>query len=146
MIKFKEFIIAEENAANKINTILDLNEFVLFFEKDGEVFAANEDSRVVFAKMKNPKDEGVSDGWLDEATFSAININKMAKGEPSQHIFKKDDLKKIKVIDKEEAVEKIKKEVESLGNDAFPRQTKHLNVSDPSDKGSIPNFVRTDEE
>ena len=149
--KFKEwigneFLIAEETE-EKINHLIDSNGYILFFRKDDDVFGAGEDSRLVFAKMKSP-DEDMPKGWEDEASFSADNLNKSVKGEPSQHVFNNDDLKKMDVVDREEAVKILKKVTGKLGDTAFPK-SHIINISklfqrqhDPDD---APNFVRADE-
>lgn len=127
-----------------------LGPFIFFFKKDKELYGAGEDSRVIFAKMKNPDDD-LPSGWSDEANFSAHNLLKMIKGEPAQHLFNSDDLKQIKIVDKEKVSERLRKEVEKLGEKAFPQQKRTLSLIDLTRffrKGSdeAPNFVRADEE
>jgi len=137
----------QENAEEKINHLIDSNGYVLFFKKDDSIFGAGEDSRVAFAKMKNPDDD-LPKGWEDEASFSADNLNKAIRGEPHQHVFHKNDLEKMSVIDREEVMKTLKKDTEKLGDDAFPaRRVQVLDISklfhhDPDD---APNFVRADE-
>lgn len=148
--KFREWItnefLIEKETEEKINHMIDSNGYILFFKKDKDVFGAGEDSRLVFAKMKSP-DEDMPKRWKDEASFSADNLNKSVKGEPSQHVFNNDDLKEMDVIDREEAVKALKKVAEKAGDTAFPKAHHILDISkflqhDPDD---APNFVRTDE-
>lgn len=144
-----------EDCRHRVEQLIDEEGHVLFFKKDKEIFGATEDGRIVFAKMKNP-DEELPKDWDDEANFSADNLNKKLKGEPAQHVFSKDDLKEIKVIDRDDAVDELHKEAEKLGDDAFPKRRMHIldlsklfrGVPDvkPADSGEAPNFVRADED
>lgn len=138
----------EEDLSGKINSMIDSNSLILFFKKGEDLFGADEDGRVVFAKMKNP-DEDMPDGWEDEASFSAQNLHKVMRGEPAQHLFRHEDLKAIKIIDREKMVDLLKAEADKLGDEAFPaRKMTVISLSklfqrDPDD---APNFVRADEE
>lgn len=81
------------------------DQFVFFFKKDKNYYGADESSRVIFARMKNPdKDSGAS--WRKNASFSAINLK-----DSKQYIFNYSDLKSIKIIDKEEAEKQSKIDV-----------------------------------
>ncbi len=112
---FKHFLQTSEavnaDIAEKIRTMIDGSGFVLFFEKDKQVFGANEGSRIIFASLKNPSDEEPS-GWEKEATFMAQNLSNIINGDGAQAILSKDDLKKIKVIDSESAYKKLLKQAE----------------------------------
>ena len=124
--------------------------FVFFFKKGKELFGAGEDSRVVFAKIKHPDDE-LPSGWKDEANFSANNLNKAIIGQTAQHIFGKKDLKSIKILDKEAVSKTLQKEIEKLGDKAFPKSKSSFNLVDLSrflkkDPDDAPNFTRADEE
>ena len=142
---FRQFvtqqILVESDVEAKLNSMLE--EFVFYFKKDGEIFGAGEDSRIVFAKMKQP-DQETPKGWAAEASFSAINLHKSIQGESSQRIFDQDDLKSIKIIDQDRAFTELKKEVDKLGDKAFassPQVRLHFfKAGEPS------NFVRADEE
>ncbi len=125
--------------------------FVFFFKKDKELFGAGEESRLVFAKMKHPDDD-LPSGWKDEANFTAHNLNKSVIGEPAQHVFSCKDLKAIKILDKEKVSEILHKDIEKLGDKAFPKTKKpSFNLIDLSrflrkDPDDAPNFTRADEE
>ena len=99
--KFRELLdtwdgfLIENEFDEKIDELM--SPFVFFFKKDNDIFGAGEDSRVVFAKMKNP-DKDLPTGWKDEATFSAHNLTKTIVDQPSQNIFIIKDLDKIKII------------------------------------------------
>lgn len=153
MGKFASFITAESENDSKISDLIDGKGLILFFEKDKDIFGCDEDSRVLFAKMKNPKDEDLPDKWDEEASFSAHNLSRAVHGEPTHNIFNKKDFKSIKVIDKEKAEEKLISLAKKLGDKAFPKGDGHaFQVMDLSkifkkkDPDEAPNFVRADEE
>ena len=134
----------------RVESMID-NDYVLLFKKGDDIFGGGEDSRVIFAKMKDPNDEDAPSGWAEEASFSADNLIKKLKGEPAQHVFDKDDLKKIKIIERDDAVDELHKEAEKLGDNAFPKPKMHiLDLSKlfqrQKDPDEAPNFVRADED
>lgn len=90
----------KEDKKNQIRRMVDGENLILFFKKDGDVFGAPEESRVVFARMKTP-DEDTPDGWLDDANFIAVNLVKALMGDKTTHMFSSKDLKSIKVVDKD---------------------------------------------
>lgn len=145
-MSFKEWFRIDEDAEEKINSLIDGEGYILFFKKGDDTFGANEDSRVVFAKMKNPDDE-MPTNWEEEASFSAHNMNKMLRGEPGEHVFSKKDLTEIKVMDRESVVENLKKEAKGLGDKAFPSKFKLIDIRSllSHDPDEAPNFIRADE-
>jgi hypothetical protein len=145
--------LAEGEFNGKIKSLIDGRGLILFFKKGDDVFGCDEDSRVLFAKMKNPKDdEDLPKNWDDDASFMANNLSRAIRGESTQSIFSKKDLKEIKVIDKEEAEEALLELAKGLGDKAFPNGGATLKVLDLSrlfkrpDDDESPNFVRADEE
>jgi hypothetical protein len=106
---FKNFIEQKNgDIAPKIKTMIDTNDFVLFFkDKSGLIYAAPEESRLVFARMKTPDPDDKN--WVKDASFSGLNLNKALEGEKSENLFSYDDLKKIEVIDQEEAYTQLAK-------------------------------------
>jgi hypothetical protein len=135
--------LSEEEEADKIKNFADTHGLVLFFKKDKDYFGASEDSRVVFARLKNPDDE-VSDGWEEEANFSAINLSKLVKGDVSQHVFSKSDIKKIKIMDQEKVIDALK----GSGTDS-PKPfaaLRIIKISAQHSRDDAPNFTRADEE
>lgn len=85
----------------KIKDLIDSN-LILFFSKDGEYFGCPEESRVVYAKLKNP-DEDVSKSWEEEAAFLAYNLSKsLEEDEIPKRLFYKKDMNDIKMMDKED--------------------------------------------
>ena len=144
----------EEGEDGKIDSLLDGNGNILFFEKDGDIFGAGEESRVFFAKLKNP-DEEMPKKWADEASFTAENLTKNIKGEPARHVFNKSDLKTIEVVDRDNAFDKLKGTADDMGDDAFPSNRedgmpsldKIIHIIRPhKDPDDAPNFVQADEE
>lgn len=129
----------QEDMDSKLNALLDGGEFILYFEKDGEIYGADENSRVVLAKLKNPDDD-LPDGWADEANFSAQNLSKTINGNTSQHVFGQSDLDKIKIIDRTVAFEKLQKQLK--GDDFSNPQQINTATKDP-DQAS--NFIQTKE-
>ena len=103
----KHFIkIWEDEDAAQISALLNGQEFVMFFEKDKSVYGADEDARLVFARIKNPDKETTKD-WVKEANFMAINLTKALTGDKVHNMFSKADIKKIKILDEEEAEKKL---------------------------------------
>jgi hypothetical protein len=137
--------ISEDEEANKIKHFADAHGLVLFFKKGDDYFGAGEDSRVVFARLKNPDDD-VSDGWEDEANFSAINLTKLVKGDISQHIFNKDDIKNIKIMDQEKVTNALKGAGKKSQKPFGSLRIIKISHSSSSDRDDAPNFSRTDEE
>ena len=85
----------------KIKSMLDNGNLILFFSKDGEFFGCPEESRLVFAKIKNP-DEDVTPAWADEAAFMAYNLSKaLTVDEIPQRLFYKPDISNIEILDRD---------------------------------------------
>lgn len=108
---FRDFLENENQAI--IKSMLD--NYIMFFKKDGEVFGASENSRIIFANMKNPSDD-LPKGWHDEASFAAVNLTRGVHGEPSQCVFSHKDLKKIHVIDEDKAMQELLKQSKEKDN------------------------------
>ena len=98
-----------EDKKNQIQRLVNGDNLILFFKKGGEVFGAPEESRVVFARMKNPDDE-MPEGWFDDANFVAVNLVKALMGEKTTQMFSAKDLKSIKVVDKDSVENLLMKE------------------------------------
>ena len=85
------------DSKNRIKALLDAGPMILFVRhKDtGDVFGADEPSRVAFARMKVPDDDA-PEGWDDQANFMATNLCKMLNGEEgTDTVFGKKDLDKL---------------------------------------------------
>ncbi len=96
-------VLEEEAKENKVRSLLD--GLILFFRKNSLLFGAPEESRVTFARLKNPEKDDVS-GFQDEATFMALNLIDALMGKNSQSLFGYKDLNSIKVLGKDQC-EKI---------------------------------------
>lgn len=98
-ISFKDWVNTEE--------ILGDDSLCMYFTfGDSEVFGSPEESRLVFAKIKDPKDEDRD--ALKDAMFSGIDLMKIMSGERTERLFSTKDLPKIKIIDKEELAKLLK--------------------------------------
>lgn len=99
-------ILEQESTVDKI---LEKHGVILFFKKGKDLFGAPEESRVVFAKLKTDTDEEpLQPGFREEVRFPAVNLLKCMDSEDEnavESVFGLKDLPKIKVIDKEKAIE-----------------------------------------
>jgi hypothetical protein len=96
----------EAESSVKIDSLIQNNELVLFFKKEGIIYGSSESGRVTFAKMKNP-DKDLPDGWLEEANFVAYDLERAMKGQKIQRVFSHKDLKEIKILDEEDVKKKL---------------------------------------
>jgi hypothetical protein len=102
-------VLAEEEHRDRVHALVTAPQWVLFFRKGEAVYAAPEESRVVFAKLKSRGDEDGS-AWKKEADFMAVNLTSyMADGRLSQSVLGQKDLKRIRVIDPEDAERELLK-------------------------------------
>jgi hypothetical protein len=134
----------EQKTPMGLKTFLDSHGMILFFKKDKDYYGAGEDSRVIFARLKTP-DEDTTDGWEDEASFLANNLTKMIHGEPCQHLFNKNDINKIKIVDQEKVVQELTK----LKDKKEPETPVGIQINVAKgckDRDEAPNMQRTDEE
>ncbi len=108
MDSFKDFLAEfEESQLEKLASIIGGEEpLVFFFKKGKEIYGGPEDSRLVFAKIKNP-DKDDPKAWGDEAAFHATNLLKDLKDQEEEESFCGKDLKGIKVIDGKDELEKL---------------------------------------
>lgn len=105
MIGFRHFV----NKQDKIDNILNAHELSLFFRKGNDYFGAPENSRIIFAKLKNnDDDEPMILGMKDQMKFLALNLLKsMLNDESSETMFGINDLPQINVCDREEVINKM---------------------------------------
>lgn len=106
--EFKNFFHLWDNylTKEKIKKYLDDSDHILFFKYKGEIFGTNEEGRLTFARMKDPKDEDYS----EELSFSAMNLSKTIKNDKSESVFSTDDVKNIKILSREEVEKQLKNE------------------------------------
>jgi hypothetical protein len=134
------YLLESENESI-IRNLFEKHELIMFFKKENDYFGCDEDGRIVFAKMKNP-DEEMPEGWEKEANFTAININKMIKGDLVEHVFDINSIKKLKVVSIDDVVEKFKNEATDSGN-----KINYINLNNPKkDRDQANNFTLTDED
>jgi hypothetical protein len=95
-----------------LSEILDQNGFILFFKKNGKIYAAKEEDRLIFAKLKNnDTDDPMFPNFKKDAVFSAIDLKNVSKNPNAKsESFNYKDIKNIKVCDKEEAMRSINHE------------------------------------
>ncbi len=93
--KWDDFVQSE-----KEEEILDDDSLCMYFTLNGEVFGSPEESRLIFAKIKDPKDEDKD--ALKDAMFSGIDLIKIMGGERTERLFSIKDLPNIRIIGKEE--------------------------------------------
>jgi len=96
----------EKAERDKIRSMLEVNGFVFFFKKGNEFYAAGEDSRLTFARMKNP-DEETDEEWGKDAAFKGVSLNAALDGEKKLSLFYMKDIPNVKVIDKEDAYKEL---------------------------------------
>lgn len=109
MTGFKSFIeeaVRDKKHVDKINGIIEINGLIFFFIKDGEVYGAPEEGRMVFAMMKDPNDDNIG---IEDASFAAYSMKQAIAGREIARAFNKKDLKGISVIDQKKAVELLSK-------------------------------------
>lgn len=93
-----------DDKMNQINMLVDGDNFVMFFQHNGDIFAATEPNRVVFARMKQPDDGETPEQWVQDANFMGVNLSKTLLGSPTQQMFKFKDMEQIEVIPDREQV------------------------------------------
>lgn len=99
---FRLWLEDKEAKQDKIRNLIDGQNLILFFTKDGNLFGAPEESRLVFANMKSPNQD-MPDSWADEANFVAFDLMKALIGDRVENMFGKKDMKQIKIVDPDEA-------------------------------------------
>ncbi len=107
---FKELMkLWDNDLQNKIDVLVNNPNFVFFFKKGKDIFAATEESRIMFASMKNP-DKDMPNGWENDANFLAYNLSKMVdNGRGHKEVISYKDLEDIKVLDLDKAAKELKR-------------------------------------
>lgn len=136
------YLLESDNEAT-IRNLIDQNSLIMFFKKDNDYFGCGEDGRIIFAKMKNP-DKDLPEGWEDEASFTAVNISKMLRGEPSQQVLDYNSIKKLKVVDAEDVVKKLKDDATDSGKKLST--IKIVQIPNNKNRDQAQNFNLTDED
>lgn len=103
-LQFRLWLEDKESKQDKVRNLIDGQNLILFFTKGGNLFGAPEESRLVFAKMKDPEpDDDMPVGWANDANFAAFDLMKALIGDRVENMFGKKDMKQIKIIDPENA-------------------------------------------
>ena len=105
-----------EDAKSKVKMLLDGNDLLMFFIKDGQLFGCPEESRMTFARIKHPNKEDPSD--LKDARFIAASLYDALKGVQTRNMFGKKDMKSLKIISQEKAEKLLMKK--AAGKKAKP--------------------------
>ena len=100
------FFLEDQEKKTKASSHLDENKYTLFFEFKKDLYASDEDSRLVFAKIKN-EDEDLPKNWKEDTKFVAVKLFPALKGQDSSHLFSHKDLLDIRVVDRDEIIKKI---------------------------------------
>lgn len=103
-MKFSSFV----KKRDKISSYLDEKEYTFFFKYENKIYAATEESRLIFAKIKN-EDEDLPSDWKNELKFSAIDLIKSLTEDIGARFFGYNNLKNIKNIDRETIIKKLSK-------------------------------------
>jgi hypothetical protein len=110
MTKWENFTIKEEKSQSKkkdkIKSVLDGQSLIMFFKKGNSVFGAPEESRIVFARMKNPTDELAPDS---DANFSGFDLAQALIGNEAENLFSANDLPDLEVITRDQAEDHLMK-------------------------------------
>ena len=93
---------------DKIQNFFDENELIFFFQKDDNIYGANEDGRLTFATMNDKKEDK---RVRNEIRVLAINIVKSINDEKSESMFNMKEMKKIKILDRDEAEKILHKKI-----------------------------------
>ena len=101
--------LALEDERVRIGNHVDGHGLILFFKHGDDIFGAPEESRLVFAKMKTKEDEEDGDAWRHEAKFTALNLIQSLLGQQTQGMFGLKDLKKLHLMDREDALAELMK-------------------------------------
>lgn len=89
------------NYENTIDEFIENNQIIFFFKHKDKFYGASEDSRLVFA--------GLKDGTFSkESRFIGIELHKNMD-EKKEKTFSKNDIKDIKIIDEKDAIKGLTK-------------------------------------
>ena len=90
---------------NKVKSLIDGKSLIMFFKKGDSIFGAPEESRIVYAQMRNPDDD-----WpVDDANFSAFDLIQALNGNSTENLFSMSDLPQIDIITRDEAENSLMK-------------------------------------
>lgn len=110
LIESWDYYCMVQEQKEKINDLFNNHELSLFFKKGENYFGAPENSRIIFAKLKNDdEDEPMMPDFKNQAKFIALDILKAMSSDedPSETMFGFGDIPSINVCDRDEVIEKI---------------------------------------
>jgi hypothetical protein len=87
---------------DKVKNLIDGKNLIMFFRKGDSLFGAPEESRIVFARMKNPDSDDMPEDWGEDASFSAFDLVKGLGGDGVENLFSLKDLPDIDVVTRDE--------------------------------------------
>lgn len=120
----------EEDTSPKIKMLLDGQNLIMFFVKDGIAYGCPEESRITYARIRHPNKE---DSDLAEARFAAINLFDALVGKVTENLFTKKDMKKIKIVTQEKCTAMLEKELKKKGKKPHPKSSIHKIEKDQED-------------
>jgi len=98
----------DEDRKNKVSTILNGDDFIMFFKCDDKIFGAPEASRLTFATLMNPEED--DEMGIKDMNFSAMDLIDLIQGKSSERVFSHKDTPRIKIIGKVDALKELIKE------------------------------------
>jgi hypothetical protein len=113
LLDFKTFIISEADA-DSIRSFFDSHNLIMFFKFEDKYYAAGEDDRMVFATMM---DINSRHRLEPDVVFTAVDVEKALNDRSSDPVvnnsvgFNKPKADKIKIIEEEEVVKKLKNKI-----------------------------------
>lgn len=83
----------------RVQKMLDDNQLIFFFKKNGEIYGASEDGRMSFACIN---DDEEPESVKREVRVHAMNLSKSFSGEKAEVMFDRDAMSDITVLDRDE--------------------------------------------
>lgn len=108
-------------ARDKVDAFLD--QFIMFFRFDGDLYATDDAGRRTFYDMKNGSlegDEPLPKGYKGFAAFSAVDLKEAMRGGGGTVKFRAADLKGISVVPRTTAAEALAATGPKRGGNALP--------------------------
>lgn len=109
-----------------------LDQFIMFFRFDGDLYATDDAGRRTFYDMKNGSmegDEPLPKGYKGFAAFSAVDLKEAMRGGGGTVKFRAEDLDEIEVISRNEAADMLS----SVG-----KKKTASKMPDPDTEGEMP--------
>lgn len=110
LLDFRTFMFTEADA-DSIRSFFDSHNLIMFFKFEDKYYAAGEDDRMVFAQIM---DKDSRHKLEPDVVFTAVDVEKALNDKSSDPVvnnsvgFNKPKADKIKIVDEEEVVKKLK--------------------------------------